>query len=125
MARLQKTTITVAATGSSGSASGSGSARLTGKIHSIHIQYPDGAPATTDITISQSSPAKTILAVSDNNTSGWYYPRAGADKAADGGNMTYDGTNEIAVPVDVVDQVTAQVAQTDPGTFTITIQYET
>lgn len=66
-------------------ASGDGSATdgvyRIGKLLAVGLDYHASAAAGTDVTVSvadPSGPAQTLLAVTDNKTDGWYYPRAGA-----------------------------------------------
>jgi hypothetical protein len=121
---ISKATISITADGNDGAATGAGSVKVTGKVLSIYPKYPANAPATTRISITQSSdPAKSILTVDDENQSRWYHPRQKADTEG-GEKMTYDGDYSVAVPVEMAGTLTAQVSDTNAGAFTITILYE-
>lgn len=118
----------VVCTGAAGTAAGAveSSSAITGLVQAVHIEY-SGAPATTDVVINGEGPPDIpILTVSDNNTSGWYYPRAGAHKASDGAAMTYDGTYPVAVPIPLCGNTIKVAAdQADNGAeITVTIRYD-
>lgn len=120
---IQQVQISVTASGSAGAATGTATQKLTGKILSVHVNYATAAPAGTDVQLEQVSPAKVFLDIDDNNTDGWYNPRVYAQDTA-GADLTFDGTNEIPILIDVYDQVKATVAQANNGDVTVfTIQY--
>lgn len=96
----------------SGAAGGSGAATATartsriveGKVVAVHLSYTDSPPSTTDVTITEAtnSPAAPVLAVSNANANGWFYP-AYASVATD------------AVPPWVADYLTVTIAQANNG----------
>jgi hypothetical protein len=51
--------------------------------------------ATTDITLALSSPAQTLMVISDSATDAWYYPRHQVHGST-GTGLTYDGTRVVA-----------------------------
>lgn len=72
---------TVTITGTTGGAGASTATGYTTKIVSgvvtaVYLAYTGSPPATTDITIEErhQSPALPVLAVSNANTDGWFYP---------------------------------------------------
>ena len=84
-----------------------------GRIVAIYLDYLITPNANADVTIETiNAPTKTLLTVSNNNTSAWYYPRE-IMQGNTAATVTYDGTNEIyeAHPVD--DYIKATVAQGD------------
>lgn len=96
-----------------GNTSGTTSKPLVGCIKAIYVQYAVTPNAATDVTIATANaPAKTILTLTNVNTSGWYYPREVMQDTA-GATVTYDGTNEIYGEIPVSDYITATVAQGD------------
>lgn len=68
--------IPITTTGSAGSATGSrASVAINGLILSIYVKYHASAPATTDVTISETDGAtRTFLTLTNTNTSGEYAP---------------------------------------------------
>lgn len=53
----------------------------SGQILAVGLDYDPAAAAGTDVVVScanPAGPALTIITVSDSNSDGWYYPRAGA-----------------------------------------------
>ena len=72
---------------------------IRGKIKAIHVVYDATSNAATDITIKTKSNVtegadQTVLTLTNNNTSGWYYPRTPAQDNT-GNDVTFDGSNEI------------------------------
>lgn len=115
--------ITVTASGSAGSATGSGTTEsINGRICAIHLDHSTGA-ATTDTTIKENSvPNQTILAKADSVTDAWFYPRAKvqdvAGVAAAAGDNLWDYFR-VSGPINVA------LAQADDAqTVTATIVYE-
>lgn len=72
MSTFSEVYIPITTTGSAGSATGSGtSAAINGVVYEIYVKYHASAPATTDVTISESGgAARTILTLTNVNTSG-------------------------------------------------------
>lgn len=118
---IRRTSVVVTAAGSAGAATGSGRTPLPvhGRIIAIHLDYSAGAPATTDVTITESanSPALPVLAVANNATDGWYHPVHQADNSLTGADLT-----NAAVPVFAADHLLVSVAQAnDTNTVTVTV----
>lgn len=126
MVNLYKMTATCS--GADGSATGTAMTEfpIIGTIKAIHIDHSAGGAVTTDVAIATvNTPSIAILTVTDSATDGWYHPSVVLhDNAA--AAVTYDGVNEIYVPVSVVDAIKVTVAQAnDEQTVTVTIIYET
>lgn len=93
-------------------ASGDGStaditARM-GYVVAIGLDFSASAAAGTDTTITIASPdgpAQTILAVTDSNSDGWFYPRGSAVTTANAAITD----SHVAIPISGV--LTATVAQ--------------
>jgi len=120
---IRRHTVTVAAAGSAGSATGSGQTTepVNGLLMGVYLDYSASSAATGDVTLATASPAVTLLAVANNATDGVYLPRAlVVDTAAAG--VTYDGTNEVydALPVDDYVNVTL-AGMNDGDTVTVTL----
>jgi len=91
---------------------------LNGIVRGVYIDYQVTPNAATDVVLATTNaPAKTVLTVTNNATDGWYYPHAimQDDAAAD---VTYDGTNEIYVPIAINDylSITTTGADSDQET---------
>lgn len=96
-----------------GNATATSSKPLSGEIKAVYIAYAVTPNAATDVTIATANdPVKTILTVTNNNTSGWYYPREIVQDTT-GADVTYDGSNEVYEEIPVNDYVTVTVAQGD------------
>lgn len=86
---------------------------MAGRLIAVYLQYLITPNAATDVVIETvGSPVKTLLAVTNNGTTGWYYPREIIQDTV-GANVTYDGTNEVYECMPVSDYVKATVAQGD------------
>jgi len=109
---IHKEVVQMTTTGTAGSATGSGSTTeyVRGHIYGIHLEYAAGLPTTTDVTLSGTSPALTVLSVTDSMTDSWYYP-AVQEYAA--GSLVSSYTR---IPMD--SQVSVAVAQADEVTTT-------
>lgn len=123
MIRRETITVTGAAGGAGvATANTTSTVVINGIIRAIYLAYTGSPPAgTTDVTIvGASSPALAILTVSDAATDGWFYPMWQADDAADGSDITNQGT-----PVVCDDRITVTIAQAnnDDGVVA-TIVYE-
>lgn len=120
---IRRHTLTVAASGSAGSATGSGRTTepVNGLVMGVYLDYSASAAATGDVSIATVSPAVTVLSVANNATDGLYLPRVAARDTA-GAVVTFDGTNEIYEPIPVTDYVTVSLAQMNDGdTVTVTL----
>jgi len=86
---------------------------LFGRVLAIYLEYAVTPNAATDVTIATvNSPVKTILTVTDNNTSGWYYPREQIQDNT-GTGLVYAATDVVAESIPVSDYIKATVAQGD------------
>lgn len=124
--RIQFTT--GAAVGANGAATVTGySPHVGGKVLAVHVAYIDSPPAaTTDFTLSdEGDPASENIAVKANSaTDGKFYPRRKVQANA-GGDVTYDGTNEIYEPYVVYGRLEATIAQANAGdSVTVTVWLE-
>ena len=71
------------AAGGAGAATANSTAavKVTGTVMGVYVKYNDAPPAaTTDVTVATlgtypSAPARTILAITNAATDGWFYPR--------------------------------------------------
>jgi len=111
-------TVAVTAAGAAGAATGTGtSGYICGHLHAIHVDYGAGISTTTDLTVSQASPALTVMVQADSVTDAWYYPavqRTGADGAAI--SAQYDRAP-------VCDELTVSVAESTAGTSLVTFYW--
>ena len=105
------------ATGAAGAATGSASTDrdLHGYVYAVHLDFTAGISTTTDITLTQASPALTVLLLSNYYTDTWYYPVVQQTDSTGSGTSTY----EKALVQDAMD---ITVGQTTSGTVaTVTI----
>lgn len=85
---------------------------LNGKLIAVYVEYAITPNAATDVTIATvNSPAKTLLTLTNNVTSGWYYPRALVHDEAGTALTGTAGGDRTGHPID--DHVKATVAQGD------------
>jgi hypothetical protein len=125
MQKIGHKTFTVTASGADGSATGSNTTpfgAISGELISVHLAYSAGMPATCDVVLTRVAdgaiPAETLLTVSNNNTDGWYYPRAIAVTSA---NTNIAGAYSR---FGLANHVQAAIAQgNDIETVTVTILY--
>jgi hypothetical protein len=82
--------VPVTTTGSSGSATGTGmTSAYSGLLMGVKLDYHASAPNTTDVTLAEAGGgSRTLLTVSNNNTSGAYYPTV---EAQDGTGAAVSG----------------------------------
>lgn len=115
---LRKESVSVTAAGAVGAATGSGSTdrELHGYVYAVYLDYTADISSTTDITLSQASPALTILQLSNYYTDTWYYPVVEQDTSAGAGTSTYE-------KVLVQDAVDIAVGQSSTGTITMTLYW--
>lgn len=96
-------------TDGSGDATGY-TANVTGRVLSVQYVKTDFADGV-DITVTAEATGQAILALTDQNTAGVFYPRAQVHGPT-GTALTYDGTRTVNEPVTVVfDRVKVVVAQ--------------
>jgi hypothetical protein len=76
--------VAVTTTGTTGSATGTGTtSAYSGLLLGVKLDYHASAPNTTDVTLSEAGGgSRTLLTVSNNNTSGAYYPTVEAQDTA-------------------------------------------
>ena len=99
---------------------------INGKIRKIFIDYAADANANTDTTIAIVGPVanETVYTATDSKTDLWVYSHNYAEDTG-GTDLTYDGTNEIAVPWYVSGVVACTIAQnTAAKVTTFYIYYE-
>ena len=75
---IEQHSLKVSTTGSSASATGSGSLALARcKLLAVYVDYHASAPASTAVTISApgNPAARTILTITNNATDAWYFPK--------------------------------------------------
>jgi len=108
---LHQEEIAVTATGDDGAATGSADSDgpIRGHVYAVHLDYGSSVTTTTDITLSLSSPAVTVMALSDTATDGWYYPVVEQTGSTGSGTSTYD-----RLPLS--GQMTVEVAESTAGT---------
>lgn len=103
--------VIVTATGSAGAAAGTGtSTYVCGNLYALHLDFAATISNTTDITITQATPALTVLALTDNYTDTWYYPAAQQTGSDGTGTSTY-------ARLPVCDQLTLSIAESTAGTL--------
>lgn len=114
-----ETPLTVGGSGTA-SATANSSNVISGIIRGIHIEYVGTPPNTTDVTIAGiTPPSQPILTVSNNATSGWFYPKALAIET-DGSTISGGWYTDIVVN----DKVSVSVAQAnDDDSVIVTILY--
>ena len=122
MIRREQITVT-GAEGGSGSATATAfsSRSIVGMILSVHVEYTDSPPATTDVTIQEANndPAMSILTLSNANSDGWFHPVVESHDT-DGGELSGRST-----PIAVTDTVQVTIAQANDGDGVIvTIIYD-
>jgi hypothetical protein len=111
--------IVVAATGTPGavSASEDSTQAINGHIYAIHLDFASSISTTTDITITQISPAATILQRSNYYTDSWYYPSVEYTDSAGSGRSAY-----TALPVmDNVRVAVGETSSSSTGIVTATV----
>jgi len=90
---LRQEQIVVTATGAAGSASGSqdSDGAIRGHVYAVYLDFASSISTTTDISLTLSSPALTLLDLSNYYTDTWYYPAVQQTTATAGaGSGTYD-----------------------------------
>jgi hypothetical protein len=112
--------VTLSGTGVDGTVSASDETDgvIRGRLHGVHLDFASGVTTTTDVTITQASPALTILQLSNYYTDTWYYPAAQQTNSA---GAAISGAYERLL---VADRLTVAVGETISGTImTATIYY--
>jgi hypothetical protein len=121
MAKIDVIRLVVDVAGSAGSATGSTTSidGINGRVLAVHVDYTS-QPATTDVTLTSSSPPQTILTLTNTNSDALIYSRR-LLQGTDGTNLTavYDAFI-------VAGKLTASVAQGDPvvGGVVVTVYVE-
>ena len=75
---MQRVVINVTPAGTTGGASGSGTATVfyVGNLHAVYLDYY-GSTASTCVHLAQSmAPSQNLLTVNSNSADGWYFPRS-------------------------------------------------
>lgn len=95
-----------------GNATGTSPSPYNGHIVAIYVEYLITPNVATDVVISTVlSPVKTILTLTDNVTSGWYYPRMIVHSEAGVALTGTAGGDRTRHPID--DYIKVTVAQGD------------
>jgi len=108
--------------GVTGSAAGTATsgAPIFGELLAARIVYTGGT-STEDVTISTVGGSATLLAVANNETSGWYYPRVQACNNTAGSALTLEGTAIYPVCQAFEDYVKVVVAQGGTAANTVDV----
>lgn len=108
---MQLASMTLTMTGTGATTADNTSPQITGELLGVYIDYTASITATTDLTITYSSPlGGQILAKVNNVTDGFFAPRSGAVDSS-GSAIT-----NSHVPFPVNGKLTVTVGQTTPGT---------
>jgi len=116
---LREETITLTATGAAGAATATDDTdrRVAGYVYAVHVDYTAGISDTTDITLTQDSPSLTVLALTDTNTDGWYYPTVAV-------HDTSGNTRQWYETILTSDHIDIEAGDTTSGTVaTVTIYW--
>jgi hypothetical protein len=119
---IRRTTITVTgAAGGAGvaTANTTSSVIIAGEIMAVYLQYTDSPPAgTTDVTIAEAttSPAMSILTVTNAATDGWFFPMA---QAVNQSNTAITGMGQEIAVNDYIKVTIAQANNSDGVVATI------
>lgn len=111
------TAVTVTTTGSAGVATGSAtSQRLKGTLNAIRVVYNGSAPATTDLTITETNAmGRAILTLVNTNTSAVYYPEVQSS------GLTGSAISAEYKEIYIDSEVTIAVAQSDALAPAVTV----
>ena len=106
--------------GVTGSAAGTATsvAPITGELLAARIVY-SGGTSTEDVTISTVGGSMTLLQLSNNQTSGWYFPRGTAHSNL-GGTLSLEGNQPLMVEMPLCDYVQVVVAEGGTAGNTVT-----
>lgn len=113
---LKTEAVTLSGTGTAGavSISASTTAPLRGHLYAVQLNWTAGISATTDITITQDSPALNVLILTDTVTDAWYYP--GAQLTANGAGIA--GAYDHLLVNDALDIAVTYTSSGTVGTAT-------
>ena len=107
---LREETVTVTATGSG---SGSTDRELSGYVYAVHLDFSTGISTTTDVTVSQASPALTLLQLTNYYTDTWFYPVTAQHLYSGTETATYERFLAVdALDIAVGDTISGSVALT-------------
>lgn len=101
---MQRLTISVTPSGTTGGASGSATATVfySGLLHAVYMDYY-GDTASTCIRLSQSiAPSQNLLEVAANTADGWYFPRSvlvTQDGSSTSGNTPFPVTEHLVLSI--------------------------
>jgi len=109
--------------GETGSAAGTATSTfpIAGELLAVKLIY-GGGTSTEDVTVSTVAGTATLLAVADNETSGWYYPRVQAHNNTAGSALTLEGTEIYPVCQAFADYVQVVVAQGGTAANTVDVK---
>lgn len=86
---------------------------VNGRVLAIYVDYNSDAN-TSDLTFATvNAPIQTILTLTNTNTDGWYYPRAGVHSTAGAAALYAAGGQPIVESMPVDDYIKASVVQDD------------
>lgn len=113
---LQVEQVVLSGTGTDGavSASARSAGPIYGHLHAVHLDFSSSITNTTDITITQASPALTVLQLTNYYTDTWFYPAVEYTNSAGSGLSAY-----TALPV--ADRLTVAAGQTISNTNIMTV----
>lgn len=109
---LKKDTIALTTSGLTGS--DSTDRDLYGRIYAIHMDFGSSVSETIDLTLTQASPALTVLALTNYFTDTWFYPVVQETGSTGSGTSTY-------TPVYVADAIDVASVQGNRDTQIVTI----
>jgi hypothetical protein len=101
---MQRLTISVTPSGTTGGASGNSTASVfySGNLHAVYLDYY-GSSASTCVRLSQGiAPSQNLLTVNSNSADGWYFPRSTLVTSVAGatsGNAPFPVTEKLVMSV--------------------------
>lgn len=107
--------------GATGSAAGTAISQfpISGELLAVYVNYTGGT-STEDVTISTVNGGVTLLALSNNQTDGWYYPRVQAHNTS-GSALTLAGSEPLVAPLAFDDYVQVVVAEGGTAANTVDV----
>lgn len=111
---MKSVRLSITTTGNAGSAAGSATATIQGRIYALYCNYHASAPAgTTDLTVTTEDPVSTTVYSKTNSvTDVWVYPRVQVTDNTNTG-LTYDGTRKVMECYPVCGTIKAAIAQSN------------
>jgi len=111
---VYRDTITLRATGEAGAATGTATSTdwIRGNIRAVHVDYGGSVAGSTDITITTTAPAVTVMNLLNTATDAWYYPAVQYTGANGAGLSVYK-----AFPID--DRLAINATESTSGTVAV------